>query len=198
MATAILNIRSKDNDDSLEGLGADDIINRGLLASNCFLLNGDIDFDSVGSAIRWIIYENTKPETKTLTIYINSIGGFVDDAFALIDVIKNSKHIIRTVGIGNVMSSAFLIFSAGTKGHRFIGKNANILSHQYSDEVDGKHHDIKSYMKVAEFTQKRMVDLLKDATGLDTATVRRKLFPPSDVWLTPQEMLNLGIADKVF
>jgi hypothetical protein len=42
-----------------------------------------------------------------------------------------------------------------------------------------------------------MVQLLKDSTGLDTATIKRKLLPPSDVWLTPQELIDLNVADHI-
>lgn len=196
MATAMLNARAQEVE-SNEGLGADDIVGRSLLSSNCFVLNGDIDSDSIGPAIRWLIYENNKSERKTLTLYINSVGGYIDDAFALIDLMRHSQHTIRTVGLGQVMSSAFMIFVAGTPGHRYIGKNALVLCHQYSDELEGKHHDIKSYMKAAEATNNRMINLLKETSGMSTSVIKRKLFPPSDVWLTPEELLDMNLADRI-
>jgi ATP-dependent Clp endopeptidase proteolytic subunit ClpP len=183
--------------DPYAGLSAFDVIDRGLLDTHAYFLNGSINDDSIDYVIKWIIYENSKPSQHTLTLYINSTGGYLDDAFALIDVMKSSKHCIRTVGIGSVMSSAFLIFAAGTKGFRMIGKNTNIMSHQYSDVVDGKHHDIKAYMKTAEFTNNRMVQLLRDSTGLDTTTIKRRLLPPSDVWLTAEELIDLNVADHI-
>lgn len=183
--------------DPYAGLGAADVIDRGILDSNSHVLSGLMDSECIEAAIRWLIYENNKPGQHTLTLYINSMGGYLDDAFGLIDMMRHTKHSIRTVGVGNIMSAAFLVFSSGTKGMRFVGKNANIMSHQYSDCVDGKHHDLKAYMKVAEHTNQRMINLLKDNTGLDAATIKRKLLPPSDVWLTPQELLELGVADHV-
>ena len=126
-------------------LGAEDRINNGLLDNHIHIINSEIDEEVIDSAIRWIIYENTFPAEKTLTLYINSIGGSLNDAFALIDVMRNSKHPIRTIGLGSVMSSAFLIFSAGTKSERFIAKNSSILCHQYSEEIgDAKHHEAAS------------------------------------------------------
>lgn len=182
-----------------EGLGSEDVINLGLLDNHTYLLCGDIDEEKIEGAIRWLIYENVSSEEKTLTLYINSQGGNLNDAFALIDMMKNSKHYVRTIGIGNVMSSAFLIFAAGSEGLRYIARNASILSHQYSDEVgEIKHHDIKSFAKEAEYTNDRMVRLLKECSGLDTTTVKRKLLPPSDVWLKAEELLDLGIADHIF
>lgn len=181
-----------------EGLGADDIIGLRLLDNHTFLINGDINSELIENAIRWLVYENIDDTEKTLTFYINSMGGNLNDAFGLIDIMKNSKHEIRTIGIGNVMSSAFMIFASGTPGLRYIGRNTSILSHQYSDELaESKHHDIKSYVREAEYTNDRMVRLLKECSGLDTTTVKKKLLPPTDVWLRAEELIELGIADHI-
>jgi ATP-dependent Clp protease, protease subunit len=191
---------AKDTIQKPEGLGCEDVINLGLLDNHTYLINGEIDEERIEGVIRWLIYENANDTPqKTLTLYINSQGGSVTDAFALIDMMKNSRHDIRTIGIGSVMSSAFLIFASGTSGLRFIARNASILSHQYSDEIgEIKHHDIKSFAKEAEYTNDRMVRLLKECSGLDTTTVKRKLLPPSDVWLRAEELVDLGIADHIF
>ncbi len=181
-----------------EGLGADDVIGLRLLDTHTFVLNGEIDADNIAGAIRWLIYENASDEEKELTLYINSTGGLLNDAFGLIDMMRNSKHTIKTVGLGNVMSSAFLIFAAGTRGHRYIAKNASILSHQYSEELsETKHHDIKSFSKECDNTNQRMVSLLKECSDLSTTEIKRKLLPASDVWLTAEEIVELGIADYI-
>ncbi|MFZ9848027.1 MAG: ATP-dependent Clp protease proteolytic subunit [Flavobacteriales bacterium] len=181
-----------------EGLPADDIIDLGLLKNNTHILTGDIDEVSIDSAIRWIIYENLEHHSqKTLTLYINSPGGNLADAFALIDIMRNSKHTIRTIGMGNVMSAAFLIFAAGTRGERYIAKNTSILCHQFSEDVEGKFHDIKAQMRESENMNKRMVELLKECTDLSTKIIRTKLLPPSDVWLSVDETVKLGIADHI-
>jgi ATP-dependent Clp endopeptidase proteolytic subunit ClpP len=179
-------------------LGAEDKIGLGILNNNTFILNGDIDSEIIEKAVRWIIYENISDEPKVLTLYINSIGGSLCDAFALIDIMRNSKHTIRTIGIGAVMSSAFLIFAAGTKGERYIAKNSSILCHQYSDQIDStKHHDIESFAKEAKYANERMVNLIKECSDLPTRTIKSKLLPPSDVWLKAEELVELGIADHI-
>ena len=179
-------------------LGAEDRINNGLLDNHIHIINSEIDEEVIDSAIRWIIYENTFSSEKTLTLYINSIGGSLNDAFALIDVMRNSKHPIRTIGLGSVMSSAFLIFSAGTKSERFIAKNSSILCHQYSEEIgDAKHHDIESFVKEAKYTNDRMIKLLHQCSNLTISDVKRKLLPPSDVWLKAEQLIEYGIADYI-
>ena len=184
-------------DDSV--IDAEDIIGLRLLKNHTHFLMGDIDDENVEKAIRWFIYENmdTVNVDKTLTLYINSTGGSLTDAFALIDVMRNSPFVVRTIGIGNIMSSAFLIFAAGDKGERYISKNASIMSHQFSDSAEAKYHDMKAALKETEYCNKRMVDILTEATGLAPSRVKSKLLPPSDVYLTAEELISFGVADHI-
>ncbi len=187
---------NKKLDDSV--IDAEDIIGLGLLKNHTHVLTGEIDEENIDKAVRWLIYENLEKTTeKILTLYINSGGGSLTDAFALIDVIKNSNYVVRTVGIGNVMSAAFLIFAAGDKGERYIAKNTSIMCHQFSDSMDDKYHNIKAAMKETEYCNKRMVDILTEATGLAPSRVKSKLLPASDVYLTAEELIELGVADHI-
>ena len=180
-------------------IDAEDVIGLGLLKHHTHVITGDIDEDTIDRAIRWLIYENLEVnQDKIVTIYINSTGGSLTDAFALIDVMKNSKFVVRTIGIGNVMSAAFMIFAAGDKGERYIAKNASIMCHQFTETIDSKYHDIKATMKETENCNKRMVDILTEATGLAPSKIKSKLLPPSDVYLTAQELLDYGVADHIF
>ena len=42
-----------------------------------------------------------------------------------------------------------------------------------------------------------MINLYKQATGLDEATLKQTLLPPHDVWLTAKEAVKYGIADTI-
>jgi ATP-dependent Clp protease protease subunit len=188
---------NKKLDDSV--IDAEDIIGLGLLKHHTHILTGDIDEENIDKAVRWLIYENmdTTNSEKILTLYINSTGGSLTDAFGLIDVIKNSNYLVRTIGVGNVMSAAFLIFAAGDKGERYIAKNTSIMCHQFTESIDEKYHDIKAALKETENCNKRMVDFLTEATGLAPSRVKAKLLPPSDVYLTAQELIDYGVADHI-
>ena len=173
-------------------------IGLGLLNSHVHFLTGEIEEENIENAIKWIVYENLicGNSPKTLTMYINSNGGDLNSAFALIDVMKQSKCPIRVIGLGSVCSAAFMIFSSGTKGERYIANNTSIMCHQYTDGMEGKHHDIKSRFKEVELTNTRMIEILKENTGLETRTIKSKLLCPTDVWLTAEELIELGIADN--
>jgi len=176
---------------------ASDRIGIKLLENSVHFLTGEITEENVNECIKWLIYENLESKEKVLTLYVNSSGGDLYQAFALIDIMRNSKHVVRTVGIGSIMSAAFLIFTSGDHGERHIAANTGIMCHQFSGGTDAKFHDLKAEMKENEMLNKKMVDILKNATGLAPSRIKTKLLPASDVYLTAQEAIELGIADHL-
>ena len=175
-----------------------DHIDYNLYNNGIFYLNGDIDEYNTTNLVKWIISENSlTTKKKHLTIYINSVGGSLYDAFAVIDMMKNSAIPIHTVGIGSLMSAAFMIFIAGHRGARSLTKNTSIMSHQFSTSYEGKEHDIRSSEREVRFCKQRMLDIMKESCDMDERTIKRKLLPPSDVWLSAQECIELGVADII-
>ena len=161
-------------------------------------LSGTIDEHNVESAIKWIVDLNTKGIGTVCTLYINSDGGSVNDAFALADIMRISKTPIGTVAIGNLMSSALLIFAAGFTTARSVSKNTSIMMHQFNHEYAGKYHDMKSYAKEIDRINDRMIDLININSNLTQDDVKRIIVTPTDVWFTANDLVNYGIADYVF
>ena len=182
-----------------DDFNAEDRVAIRLLENHTYYLSGEIDEDTINDCVKWIIYENLeRREDKNLTLYINSTGGDLYQAFGLIDVMKHSHFPITTIGIGSAMSAAFLIFAAGANGRRYAAKNCSFMCHQYSDNLSGKHHDLKATMKDGELMNEKMVQLLRESTGLAPSVIKKKLLPASDVYLTADEVVELGIADHLF
>ena len=163
-----------------------------------YLLMDEISDSTCKDAITFIISKNlTKPYPNYLQLIINSSGGDLQAAFALIDTMKGSAIPIHTVGLGCVASAAVLIFIAGVKGKRVLTPNTSILSHQYSWGTYGKEHELFSTVKEYELTTKRMMNHYKKCTGLTEKKIREHLLPPQDVWLSATEAKKLGICDSV-
>jgi len=132
-----------------------------------------------------------------IKMIINSHGGEVGSAFALIDTMKGSKIPVYTYGLGEIASCGFMTFIAGEKGHRYLTRNTSILSHQFSWGSWGKEHELHARVKEYQNTQVRMVDHYKKCTGLDEKEIRKYLLPAEDVWLTAKEAVKYGIADHI-
>ena len=166
--------------------------------SGSYYLTGDVDEHSIAPVIKWILAENITKRHTQLNLFINSLGGDLYQAFGLIDVMKSSQIPVSTKGIGSLMSAAFLIFISGNKGQRFITKNTSIMSHQFSTYYEGKEHDVKASEKETRYIKQRMLDVIKESCTMDERMIKRKLLPPSDVWLSADECVELGVADKIY
>jgi len=90
-----------------------------------------------------------------------------------------------------------MTFIAGEKGHRLITPNTSILSHQWSAGAFGKEHELLATGRQFDLTTKRMIAHYKKCTGLDEQTIREKLLPPQDVWLSAQEAKKYNLTDSV-
>ena len=181
-----ITLADKDNSELLQDAGM-------------YVFMDEVSSDSIKPIIEWILVENhvSKKKKKELLLMICSEGGSMEDAFALIDVMKSSSIPVKTVGLGSIASCGLLIFLAGAPGRRILTPNTSILSHQYSWGSEGKHHELWAVTKEFGLEQKRMIRHYHETTGRSEAVIREKLLPAHDVYLGADEALELGICDFI-
>jgi ATP-dependent Clp protease protease subunit len=166
--------------------------------SGVYLLMGDVSSETCKPVIEWILKnELTDDPWAEMKLFINSPGGTLNDAFALIDVMRGATCKISTIGIGEISSAGLLIFMSGAKRHRLLTPNTAILSHQFSWGSYGKEHELFAAQKAFDVTSTMMINHYKKCTGLSVKKIREYLLPPEDRWLTAEEALELGICDDV-
>jgi ATP-dependent Clp protease protease subunit len=171
-----------------------------LESQNVYVFFDDFTSKSVKPVVEWILQNNLLLADKRpdhLTLIINSPGGDLNSAFALIDIIKGSAVPIHTLGLGQISSCGLLTFIAGHKGFRVITPMTSILSHQYSWGSYGKEHELLSRVKEFELTSQRMMGLYKHCTGLSESKIKELLLPAQDVWLSAEEAVEHGLADSI-
>jgi ATP-dependent Clp protease protease subunit len=171
-----------------------------LQEAGIYVFMDEVTAESIKPIVEWILVENhvVKKKKKELLLMICSDGGSLSDAFALIDVMRSSSVPIKTIGLGSIASAGLCIFIAGESGRRVLTPNTSILSHQYSWGNEGaKAHELFSQMKEYELIFDRMVNLYREATGLDDELIKQKLLPESDVWLSAEEARQLNICDYI-
>jgi ATP-dependent Clp protease protease subunit len=166
-----------------------------------YVFMDDVTSESIKPIIEWILVENhvvKKNKKKELLLMICSDGGSLSDAFALIDVMRASTIPVKTIGLGSIASAGLCIFIAGEKGRRVLTPNTSILSHQYSWGNEGaKAHELFSQVKEFDLMFNRMLNLYREATGLDDESIKQHLLPASDVWLSADEALKLNVCDFI-
>jgi ATP-dependent Clp protease protease subunit len=174
--------------------------NRETVLDSYYNLFGEVNSEEAKAFSEWVISNNMLPKSEApecLTLIINSEGGCLFSAWAIIDMMDCSEIPVRVIGMGQVGSSALLILMSGRKGLRSISENVSILSHQFSSGSEGKYHELSAIQKEFSNTNERLMNHMKICTGLGKKQIKKKLMGASDVFLTAEEAINLGLADSI-
>ena len=171
--------------------------NTSLESQGMIMLFGDIDEASAERVVEFIIAHSLNPQYGHLTVVINSRGGNLGDAFAIIDAMNASSLPIHTQAMGNIASSALMIFMAGTKGHRSVHPNTSVMSHQFTGDAVGKAHELHSMARDFDLTSARMKSHYQRCCNLSASEIDQVLLPAHDVYLTVDQCLEYGLADVV-
>lgn len=175
------------------------VVDRRLEASGIYLLHKEISQESCSELMRYIFEANLDDTRKfeNIQLIINSPGGDMHSTFGVCDVIQGSMIPVYTLGIGLIASAALLLFMTGKRGHRVITPNTAILSHQWTTGYFGKEHELLAQVKEYDLLNVRMINHYKKYTGLSEKKIKQYLLPPTDMWLSAKEAVQLHIADKI-
>ena len=132
-------------------------------------------------------------ELVPIYLYINSDGGEVGCALAIVDFIKSSMVPIYTVIEGEACSAATLISIVGKK--RFITKNSHMLIHQVRGGVWGKMNEFEDEMKNLKTFNNKLIKLYKKYTNIDEAKLIKIL--KKDITWGSKTCLKLGLVDSI-
>lgn len=166
--------------------------------SGIMYLFGSVNTGSVQGLIREIIEINQKKELDFIQLLINSEGGSATDGWALIDIMRWSRVPIYTTGLGMIASMGLLVFMAGAKGHRILTPRTSVLSHRYKWGRQGSHSDLVAVRKEEDLEYTRVLDHYLEFSSLkEKSAIEKSLLRESDTWLSSQEAVEFGLADRV-
>ena len=142
------------------------------------------------------ICNNYSVKTKNVPIielYINSSGGTVHDALAVVDHIQASKYKFISIVQGHAASAATII--SVVCDTRKIYKNGMMLIHEMSAGTRGRmtfmNDDIESYKKLTDI----LVDIYKKNTKITASDIKKML--KREIYCTSNEALMLGLVDEI-
>jgi ATP-dependent Clp protease protease subunit len=108
-----------------------------------------------------------------------------------------SRLKIQTVAIGVVASMAALIFTAGTKGLRTMSRNSFIMTHQFSNWLEGRYHEFVAQRSHDDELHNRFIQHFVRNSKLSEKQVKDILLGPSDKYLSAADALKYGLCDRV-
>ena len=136
---------------------------------------------------------------KPMKLYLSTYGGAADDMFSFYDILTQAKESceLHTIGLGKVMSAGVLLLAAGTKGHRYIGKNCRVMIHAVTAGNIGELHNLQNEMEAIQQLQDSYTNALVQETSMTKRQLNKLLDRKVNVYLTAQEAIEYGIADKI-
>ena len=171
-----------------------DIYSR-LLKERIIFLGEDVNSHTANLIVAQLLFLQSEDPKKDIFLYINSPGGSVYDGMAIYDTMQHIKCDVQTVGIGLQASMGAFLLSSGAKGKRSVLPHSKVMIHQPSSGTRGKVTDMEIDLKENIAVRKLLNELLAKNTGQKLATIEKDV--DRDYWMTAEEAVKYGIADKV-
>lgn len=145
-----------------------------------------------------------------IIVHINSYGGTVNDALAIVQAIEDVKNgtitsvnnipvplIVGTQIEGEADSCASLIACCGSKGYRTISKDSLSLLHEVRQisPTGGKVEDIATMSTNLEMFQKIFKNIYMRNSSLTEEKFNEVV--STEKYSTPEELLSYGLVDKI-
>jgi len=138
-------------------------------------------------------------DTSDIEFVINSGGGSVNDMFAIYDlmeVVKKNRD-IATFGFGKIYSAAVPLLTAGTKGKRYIAKNARLMLHYCSVAAAGTAPSIRTSFEELKKLEEMMLAVLAENSHLSMGEIYNILSKNTDEYFSAEDALEMGLIDKI-
>ena len=144
---------------------------------------------------------------KPIIIHMKTDGGFVDEGLAIFDAISMCPLHVKIINYGGACSMSSVIFQAGDE--RIMMPNSHFMFHMGSNEISGTAKQVSSAMEfyknwenlLVNIYVKRMKERGKFSNKTETFIKNwliEQMNKKEDVFLTPKETVDLGLADKIF
>ncbi len=167
-----------------------------LLEDRIIFLGTGIDDTVANLVIAQLLYLESIDTKKDITMYINSPGGSVSSAMAILDTMNFVSPDVSTVCIGMAASAAAVLLSAGKKGKRFTLPNSRVLIHQPLVEgMGGQATDIEIHTKELLRIKKELATILADNTGQPISKINNDV--ERDYILSAEEAKKYGLVDEI-
>ena len=176
------------------GERAFDIYSR-LLKDRIVFLGGPIDDNVANLTIAQLLFLASEDPKKDIMLYINSPGGSVTSALAMLDTMAYIKPDVATICVGMAASAAAILLACGTKGKRFVLPNSEVMIHQPWGGAQGQATDIEITAKHIVATRERLNKILSKATGQPMSKIEADV--ERDYFMSAEEAKKYGIVDDI-
>ena len=169
-------------------------------------LFADVVEEKVAEVVLALLYMNEQnklisdeEQKQDIQFYLSTYGGNADDMFALFDMMKQIQQTtdISTIGVGKVMSAGVLLLAGGTPGKRKVGRNCRIMLHSVVAGNHGSLHNLVNEMEAIQDLQQMYINRLVEETKMTKSQLKKMLERKVNIYLSPEQAVEYGIADEI-
>lgn len=168
-----------------------------LSTDRILFLTDYLDDDIASDMVATLLLKDHEDDEKKITIFINSHGGDIRNAFMIYDVMAMIHAPIETVCIGAAMDEAVILLAGGTPGMRLATPHAIIAATQL---VHGfhMHTDLPGAQALFEqekLDNQRLMEILAKATKKKLDQVKKDF--DRRVFFNAAGAKKYGFVDKI-
>jgi len=144
-----------------------------------------------------LLLKDSEDPEKKITLFINSHGGDIRNAFMIYDVMTMIQAPIETVCIGAAMDEAVVLLAGGEPGMRLATKHSIISATQLIHSFH-MHTDLPGASALLEqdrLDNNRLMEILSKTTKKTISRVRKDF--DRRVFFNANEALKYGFIDKI-
>ncbi len=160
-----------------------------LLKHRIILIDGGVDTNLAHVVCAQLLHLESQ-SSADIVMYINSPGGSVHDGLKIADTMDFVRCDIQTICSGMGASMGCYLTAKGTKGKRFMTKNASLMAHQVSAGQQGHIEDMRASFAHTEFLNKKLMGELSSIVGQDYEKFMQDC--NRDFWMTAEEARDYG------
>jgi ATP-dependent Clp protease protease subunit len=135
---------------------------------------------------------------QTITLYLNTCGGDVEEGFAIYDFITSLKSNVNIIGIGKVYSMGSIILQAAHQ--RILSPNTLFMIHDGTEGYEGDSKSYEAWARVSKENRMTMYQIYYDRirkAGKRMSFEEIETKCSHDAILTAKEAVTIGFADLI-
>lgn len=153
-----------------------------------FVLKGHVNNDLAYELIKGMFEFSDRCPDKTITLYINSEGGYVTAGMAIYDTMRALQNPIRTIAYECVGGIGSLLLAAGTQGMREALQGTSISIGAFFKRGDSGQPSELLYS---------VLEKVMNAFALHTKNTKEQILKiiGEKEWLSVEQAIQIGLID---
>jgi ATP-dependent Clp protease protease subunit len=183
-----------------------DIYSR-LLKDRIILLEGEVHDQMANLIVAQMLYLESEDPDADISMYINSPGGSVTAGLAIYSTMQFIKPDVTTIVMGQACSMGSFLAQAGAPGKRMVLPESRTMIHRVSSGTRGtkgsvhvqelEFEDARRHLEESKKLNKRLTELYVQHNSAGKTYEEMFEDMKFDTFLTAQEAVEYGLADKV-